>query len=60
MAPEFIAQDSYTGSHTTCLRKGTRITVWEARELAELSSEGVIFESFVMSTGWKCLGVPAM
>lgn len=46
MAADYITKDTYTGRHTTALRKGFRVTVWTARELAELAPEGVIFESF--------------
>ena len=45
-APEFIGKDDYQGRHTVAAGKRFRTTTWEARELAALSREGVIFVSF--------------
>lgn len=46
-APEYIAKDTYTGKHSVLgVRKGRRVSVWGAGELAAMAPEGVIFESF--------------
>lgn len=44
--PLYIGKDTYTGKHTTAVRKGMRVTTWAASELADLATEGVIFASF--------------
>ncbi|MGW2515035.1 hypothetical protein ACWC0A_37835 [Streptomyces scopuliridis] len=46
-APNCIAQDTYVGKHSVVgIRAGLRVTAWNAGELAGLSREGVIFDSF--------------
>lgn len=55
-APLYIVKDTYTGKHTTPLRKGFRVTVWAAEELAALAPEGVIFGSFGHVNGVEMFG----
>jgi hypothetical protein len=54
--PEYIAKDSYSGKQSTTVRKGMRVTIWEARELAALAPGGVIFESFGHVNGREMFG----
>lgn len=46
-APAYIARDTYAGRHSVHPFRGKRkVGVFEAREIAALAAEGIIWESF--------------